>query len=124
MCLIPQTWTYAGISFEVGRPEAVGTDPDYRRRGLVRMQFEVLHAKSEAMGHLVQGITGIPWYYRQFGYEYAIDLDVGRLTHWANVPTLQEGEAEPYCLRPMTMDDLSLVKALYEKDCARSLVAC
>ncbi len=124
VCLIPQTWTYAGIPFEVGRPEAVGTDPDYRRRGLVRMQFEALHAKSEAMGHLVQGITGIPWYYRQFGYEYALDLDVGRLTHWASVPTLQEGEAEVYRLRPMTMEDLLLVKALYEKDCSRSLVAC
>jgi hypothetical protein len=32
MCIIPQTWTYAGIPFEV-RPRP-GTDPDYRRRGL------------------------------------------------------------------------------------------
>jgi predicted acetyltransferase len=82
MCLIPQTWTYAGVPFGVGRPEAVGTDPDYRRRGLIRMQFEVLHGKSAAMGHLVQGITGIPWYYRQFGYEYALDLDGGRIPYW------------------------------------------
>jgi len=124
MCLIPQTWTYAGIPFEVGRPEAVGTDPDYRRRGLIRVQFEVLHAKSEAMGHLVQSITGIRWYYRQFGYEYALDLDGGRLTHWTNIPALKEGETEAYRLHPMTPADLPLVKALYEKDSARSLVAC
>ena len=128
MCLIPQTWTYAGISFEVGQPEAVGTDPDYRRRGLVRMQFEVLHAKSAAMGHFVQVITGIPWYYRQFGYEYALDLDGGRMTHLGNISPLKDGEAEPYRLRPMTpltlKDDLPLVKALYERDCARSLIAC
>ena len=124
MCLIPQTWTYAGIPFEVGRPEAVGTDPDYRRRGLVRMQFEVLHAKSEAMGHLVQGITGIPWYYRQFGYEYALDLGGGRLTYAASIPALKDGETEPHRLRPMTKDDLPFVKALYEKDSARSMVTC
>jgi hypothetical protein len=128
MCLIPQTWTYAGIPFGVGRPEAVGTDPDYRRRGLVRMQFEVLHAKSAAMGHLVQGITGIPWYYRQFGYEYALDLDGGRVMYLSNIPTLKEGESEPYRLRPMTSltlkDDLPFVKPLYEHECARSLVAC
>ncbi len=128
MCLIPQTWTYAGIPFGVGRLEAVGTDPDYRRRGLVRMQFEALHAKSAAMGHLVQGITGLPWYYRQFGYEYALDLDGGRMTYLANIPPLKDGEAEPYRLRPMTSltlkDDLPLVKALYERDCARSLIAC
>ena len=35
--LIPQTWTYAGIPFKVGRPEVVGTLKDYRRRGLVRL---------------------------------------------------------------------------------------
>jgi len=74
LCLIPQTWTYAGIPFGVGRPEIVGTDPAYRRRGLVRAQMEVAHARSAALGHLVQGITGIPWYYRQFGYEYALAL--------------------------------------------------
>jgi hypothetical protein len=128
MCLIPQTWTYAGIPFGVGRPEAVGTDPDYRRRGLVQMQFEVLHAKSAAMGHLVQVIIGIPWFYRQFEYEYALDLDGGRMTYLVNIPPLKGGEAEPYRLRPMTSlslkDDLPLVKALYERDCARSLIAC
>jgi hypothetical protein len=124
MCLIPQTWTYAGIPFEVGRPEIVGTDPAFRRRGLVRAQFELLHAKSAAMGHHVQCITGIPWYYRQFGYEYALDLDGGRMVYLVNVPALKEGESELYRLRAMTMDDLPFVKPLYERECARSLVAC
>jgi len=128
MCLISQTWTYVGIPFEVGRPEAVGTDPDYRRRGLVRAQFDVLHAKSATMGHLVQGITGIPWYYRQFGYEYALDLGGGRIMSWDSIPALKEGQTEPYRLRPMTRDssrdDLPLVKSLYEQDCARSMVTC
>src|SRR5512136_303690 len=105
MCLIPQTWTYAGIPFEVGRPEIVGTDPAFRRRGLVRAQFELLHAKSAAMGHHVQCITGIPWYYRQFGYEYALDLAVGRMADLGAIPALKEGEKEPYRLRPMTAND-------------------
>ena len=38
--MIPQTWTYEGIPFGVGRPELVGTLPEYRNRGLVRIQFE------------------------------------------------------------------------------------
>src|SRR5438105_15467391 len=46
MCLIPQTWTYAGIPVGVGRMEIVSTDPAYRRRGLVRVQFELWHARS------------------------------------------------------------------------------
>ena len=65
--LISQRWSYGGVPFGVGRIELVGTDPDYRRRGLVRLQFEAIHRRSQARGELVQAITGIPWYYRQFG---------------------------------------------------------
>ncbi len=124
MCLIPQTWTYDGIPFPVGRPEAVGTDPGYRRRGLVRAQFDVLHARSDGAGHLAQGITGIPWYYRQFGYEYAIDLDGGRCVYPSLIAPLKEGEVEAYRFRVAAPDDLPLVMDLYDRDCARSLVAC
>src|SRR3954454_21898795 len=67
--LIAQTWSYGGIPIAVRRPELVGTDPAYRRRGLVRAQLEVVHDWAAARGMLVLGITGIPWYYRQFGYE-------------------------------------------------------
>ena len=124
MCLIPQTWAFDGIPFPVGRPEAVGTDPAYRRRGLVRAQFDVLHAKSEREGHLVQGITGIPWYYRQFGYEYAIDLDGGRCVYPSLIAPLKDGEVEAYRFRLAREDDLPLVMELYDRDCAQSLVAC
>jgi predicted acetyltransferase len=101
MCLIPQTWTYAGIPFGVSRVEMVATDAAFRRRGLVRAQFEVLHAKSELMGHLAQGITGIPWYYRQFGYEYALDLGGGRIAlpmcqrSKSKIPRIPAGRAKP-----------------------------
>ncbi len=124
MCLIPQTWTYAGIPFGVGRPEMVATDPSYRRRGLVREQFRAIHARSEAMGHLIQGITGIPWFYRQFGYEYALDLGGGRIAYFSNVPTLKENETEPYHLRAMTIDDIPFVSSLYDREASRSLVTC
>jgi hypothetical protein len=131
--LIPQTWTYAGIPFGVGRPEVVATEPAYRRRGLVRAQLQALHALSESMGHLVQGITGIPWYYRQFGYEYALDLGGGRVSYFSNVPTLKkadpahptvQAEAEAYHLRAMTHADQPFAASLYERECARSLIAC
>jgi hypothetical protein len=124
MCLIPQTWTFAGIPFGVGRPEAVATDPDYRRRGLVRRQFQVHHARSAAMGHLVQAITGIPWYYRQYGYEYAINLGGGRLVPFQFIAPAKEGETELYRLRPITAEDIPFVALLYERATARSLVAC
>lgn len=124
MCSIPQTWTYEGVPFLVGRPEAVGTDPAYRRRGLIRAQLDVFHGKGDAEGQLAQGITGIPWYYRQFGYEYAIDLSGGRLVYPALIATLKAGETEPYRFRPVTLDDIPFIMPLYDRQCARSLIAC
>ena len=41
--LIPQVWSYAGVPIKTGQPELIATHPDYRRRGLVRAQFEVIH---------------------------------------------------------------------------------
>ena len=121
MCTIPQTWTYDGVPFLIGRPEAVGTDPAYRRRGLIRAQFDVFHAKGDAEGQLAQAITGILWYYRQFGYEYAIDLSGGRMIHPALIAPLKDGE--PYQFRPATVADAPFIKPLYDRQCARSLIA-
>lgn len=119
-CLMSNTWEYAGIPFPVGRPEIVATDPDYRNRGLVRAAFELIHARSAARGDLAQGITGIPYYYRQFGYEYALDLGGSRSVPFSAIPRLKPGEAEPYRLREATPEDLPMVLALYERERART----
>jgi len=122
-CLMSQTWEYAGIPLAVGRPEIVASDPDYRNRGLVRAVFELIHARSDERGDLVQGITGIPYYYRLFGYEYALDLDGSRSLYFTSIPQLKEGELEPYRLRAATLDDLPLVRTLYGRERAGTLVS-
>ena len=122
-CLISQTWTYEGIPFKVGRPELVGTHKDYRRRGLVRAQFDVIHEWSAKRDELVQVITGIPFYYRQFGYAMALNLSGGRFGDEMNLPVLKEDEKEPYTLRPAKKKDLPFLMALYEQGCQRSLIS-
>lgn len=104
--LISQTWSYAGIKIPVGRPELVGSHPDYRKRGLIRAQFEVLHRWSAERGHKMQAITGIPYYYRQFGYEMTVDLHGGYSGPLSSVPGLKKDENEPYTVRPATPDDV------------------
>ncbi|MCZ7665736.1 MAG: GNAT family N-acetyltransferase [Chloroflexi bacterium] len=121
--LISQRWMYDGIEFPVGRPELVGTDPDYRRRSLVRKQMKVIHAKSAARGEMVQAITGIPWYYRQFGYEMTIDLDGYRQYHLKRTAESKAVEEEPYRLRPATAADIPFMKSLYEAQQKRSLLS-
>jgi len=114
-CLWRQQWEYEGIAFDIGRPEFVATNPDYRNRGLIRAIFELIHARSEAEGHMVQGITGIPYYYRQFGYEYALDLDGNCIVHLSFIPQAKEGTPEPYTLRDATLEDLPFVRELYDR---------
>jgi len=124
MNLIPQTWAYAGIPFKVGRPELVGTLADYRKRGLVRLQFEVVHRWSAENGDKVQAITGIPYYYRQFGYEMAVNLSGGRAGYPIHIPRLKDGQQEHYRIRPATEVDIPLLRQLTAMSDARSLLAC
>lgn len=124
MNLIPQTWSYEGISFGVGRPELVGTLPEYRNKGLIRAQFDVIHGWSAERGHLLQAITGIPYYYRLFGYEMALSLGGGRAGFLPQVPKLKEGEEEPYQVRKAVGADLPFIAELYEKSRPRYLVSC
>jgi hypothetical protein len=124
MNLIPQTWTYAGIPFKVGRPELVGTLPEYRNRGLVRRQFDVIHQWSKQQGDLVQAITGIPYYYRIFGYEMAMNLSGGRAGFPTHIPRLKEAESEPFNFRPAIEADIQFLSELYATGCQRTLVSC
>ena len=104
--LIPQTWRYEDVAIPTGRPELVGTLPAYRGRGLVRTLFAAIHERSAALGHQLQTITGIPYFYRQFGYTMALDLDYGALY------PLTVGKADPadytpkFTLRAATEADI------------------
>jgi Acetyltransferase (GNAT) domain len=121
LCLIPQTWSYAGVPTSVGQPELVGTHPDYRRRGLVRAQFDVIHARSAELGQQWQIIGGIPWYYRQFGYSYALDLPPFPVWRWGR------SRPEPpagYSLRPAVAADIPFVARLDEAAATRPWLCC
>lgn len=124
MNLISQTWTYEGLPIRVGQPEIVGSLPGYRHRGLVRQMFSVIHRWSEERGEILQAITGIPFYYRQFGYEMAVDLGGGRSGFLPQVPNLTEGQQEPYRIRPAGEDDLPFIARLYEQAGRRCLLRC
>ena len=124
LCLISQTWSYAGIPFGVGhagdgrhRPGVPAARP---RARAVRCRPRM----SAARGQAVQAIGGIPWYYRQFGYEMALELDGGRFGYRADVPDLAAGETEPYRIRPATEADLPFIARAYEYGMRRGRIAC
>ena len=121
-CLWRLEWEYEGIAFGVGQPEFVVTHPDYRNRGLIRKLFEMLHARSEAEGHLAQAITGILYFYRQFGYEYALELEGRRVTYLSLIPREQESTPESFLLREATPEDIPQLMELYNRQRSASMV--
>ena len=121
--LLSQIWDYDGLSFSVGRPELVATALEYRHRGLIRSIFALLHARSAARGDLALGIVGNEYYYRQFGYEYALDLGGSRTISLSAIPDLAAGESEPYQLRDAVWADLPLVLQLYDRERTGRLVS-
>ena len=83
--------------------EMVATHPEYRHRGLVRAQIRRFHEVVRERGFDLSLIEGIPYYYRQYGYGYAID-------HWAcdSLPTRcildrRDAQESPYRLHQATV---------------------
>jgi predicted N-acetyltransferase YhbS len=109
--LISQIWNIGGIDTPMGMPEIVGTHPEYRRRGLVRRQFEVMHEWSKQRGQFFNTVMGIPYYYKQFGYEYALDAWGGRTTSLAMLEGVLEKKDDrpPFTVRDAKREDIPFI---------------
>jgi len=117
LCLIPWTWAYEDVEIPAGEMGIVGTLEAYRRRGLVRAQVDLFQRRLRERGCLLSHIQGIPYYYRQFGYEYALPLEGGLRLELRHIPKSLE---PPFTFRLATLDDLPTLMRLYE-EAARDL---
>ncbi|NJN83286.1 MAG: GNAT family N-acetyltransferase [Caldilineaceae bacterium] len=121
--LLPQRCMFAGVAVTAGQPELIATDPDYRHRGLVREVIEGLHGISQRLDHLFQFIGGIPWFYRQFGYEYAVAMNMTRTLSATDMPRLPAGQTEPFSIRLAEAGDLSDLQRLHRQASQRWLLS-
>jgi hypothetical protein len=112
--VIPWTLHYAGVALKAGEMGIVGTFESYRRRGLIRAldkRFkEMLNAGEFDLSH----IQGIPYYYRQFGYEYAMPLEGGMRLQLHQVPDDQAASALPFSFRLAGSSDIPALMSLYD----------
>lgn len=120
--LLSQTWTYGGVPIRVGQPELIGTLPEWRGAGLVRAQFDEIHRLSAERGQQMLVISGIPWFYRQFGYEMAFERGGGPLVS----PDPLEPISDPpsgWRVRPAGDADVAFLVELSAIASARSLLS-
>jgi hypothetical protein len=72
----------------------------------------------------VQAITGIPFYYRQFGYEMCLNLGGSRIGYLPHIPKLKDDEKEAYVFRPATPNLIPFISDVYNDATKRSLISC
>src|SRR5689334_11423375 len=113
LALIPWQWRYEDVTLKSGEVGIVGTLETYRNRGLVRVLMARHHELLREGEFDLSHIQGIPYFYRQFGYEYAMPLDV----HW----NLELRHAPDYAtetrytFRLATMQDIPILMRFYEQ---------
>lgn len=115
-------WAYGGVEFPVGEIEHVSTRVEFRQRGLIRQQTDLMHLWSAAAGELATVVNGIPWYYTQFGYDLPLDKHNGRrLIRDYAVQGL--AHHAPYAVREAGLDDLEFIQRVFQSSARRHLVS-
>jgi predicted acetyltransferase len=72
--LLPLKWEIGVVPLAVAELACVATHPNYRHMGLQKMLMKEYDQRVSDQGYDLSAIEGIPYYYRQFGYEYALPL--------------------------------------------------
>ncbi len=114
--LLPHTVRLGGSQVRAGEIEAVGTHPDFRKRGLaaslMRYWIEYMRQEGIALGWLY----GIPDFYQQFGFEYALPFH--QYSYVTVASELLAGQKLLHRIEGMTASDLPEVDRIYA-DCSR-----
>lgn len=109
--LIPVTWSIGGICLKAAEMGHVGTLPEYRGRGLIRRLIDEYHKEAQRQGYDIAVIEGIPYFYRQFGYEYAIPLLEETKIRLDQIPEWKS----KIKIRPFAEKDIPTAKTLLEQ---------
>lgn len=113
LCQIPWRLHYEGIALPSAELGVVGTLEEYRGRGLQRALMARFNELLAEGGFLLSQIQGIPYFYRQFGYEYAVPLEAWARVELHLVPDAPADEP-PARIRPATPTDIPALTVLYD----------
>jgi hypothetical protein len=123
LMMVPQTWSYAGISFGVGRVELAATDSRYRGRGLMANLLRDLSRASTARGQLMQALTDTLPSSGELGYHMALTQRAGRGGHTSELAPVP-AKGEPFRLREATPADIPVLLEIDSRMRRRTLLSC
>jgi hypothetical protein len=91
----------------------VGTDAAYRHRGLVRLLYSHFEQELQRGQYDISTIEGIPYFYRQFGYDFVIPMEQNVLLHLEQFPKQSAVLTDAVSLRQADTDDIAKLDSLY-----------
>jgi len=112
LCLIPWTLRYGEVFLQAGELGIVGTREDQRGKGLNRILMEYFWQRFNERNCLLSIIQGIPYFYRQYGFEYShIPLEGGWRIQADQIPDIT---VSGYRLREAGRKDLPELTKMFE----------
>ncbi|MFW9794807.1 MAG: GNAT family N-acetyltransferase [Candidatus Thorarchaeota archaeon] len=93
---IPSIWNYESIPLRNLELGWVGTFKEHRRKGLIRALYEHFEQLLLEGEYDISTIQGIPYYYRQFGYDFVIPMDRTLWMSTEQIPPINEKEPPKY----------------------------
>ncbi len=116
LVLIPQMWSIGGVELKVAEMGCVGTKPEYRRKRLQWVLNDKFDEYAREEDYDLCVLAGIPYFYRQFGYQYAVELDYLTEIDTERLPD------EPISFRAFKEHDILEAQRLLEETQRRYLV--
>lgn len=111
--LCPLIWNFGGILIPICEMGLVGTLPNFRNRGLMKILNKFYETIMEQKGYILSIIRGIPYYYRRFGYEFVLNLDERIFLNTEHVP---KDKMEHISIIKAKKEDLDFIKSGYNKE--------
>ncbi len=111
---IPSIWNYENIPLRNLELGWVGTLKEYRRRGFNRL----LHTHFDSVlfdgKYDLSTIQGIPYYYRQFGYDFVIPMDRTVWTRTNQIPPFDTKKPPEYMKLKVRLAEKKDIPAMME----------
>lgn len=107
--LFPTSTRIGSVTVPSAAIEFVATATEFEGKGLVRRQLDLAHRISSERGDLVQWMVGIPYFYRRFGYEYAVPTP-----DTIDITAQSPGGADDVSFRVASIDDIDHILALQD----------
>jgi len=119
LCLVPLKWKYGDVNLKVATVECVGTLKPYRRRGFIKALMEKYEERLREGEYDLSVVWGIPYFYRQFGYEDALSYREECILRFDQISDQKRANIT---IRPMTIQDIPSAPRLLDQSLKKFFV--